>query len=88
MELGVDIPRLTQALRMCSPTPANYAQRGRKSSGQSRYPVIIYCAATLLPHDQWFFHNANHDGAWRYAHPPLDRLTAIQVDSHLQVGGR
>ncbi|GHU35497.1 DEAD/DEAH box helicase [Betaproteobacteria bacterium] len=85
MELGVDISALnTVYLRNVPPTPANYAQRsGRAGRSGQQALVITYCAS-LSPHDQWFFHNANDMVHGIVRAPTLDLANRDLVESHLQ----
>lgn len=85
MELGVDISALnTVYLRNVPPTPANYAQRsGRAGRSGQQALVITYCAS-LSPHDQWFFHNANEMVHGVVRPPTLDLANRDLIDSHLQ----
>ncbi len=84
MELGVDISALnTVYLRNVPPTPANYAQRsGRAGRSGQQALVITYCAS-LSPHDQWFFHNANEMVHGVVKAPTLDLGNRELVESHL-----
>lgn len=84
MELGVDISALnTVYLRNVPPTPANYAQRsGRAGRSGQQALVITYCAS-LSPHDQWFFHNANDMVHGVVKAPTLDLSNRELIDSHL-----
>lgn len=85
MELGVDISALnTVYLRNVPPTPANYAQRsGRAGRSGQQALVITYCAS-LSPHDQWFFNNANEMVHGIVRAPTLDLANRDLVESHLQ----
>jgi Lhr-like helicase len=85
MELGVDISALnTVYLRNVPPTPANYAQRsGRAGRSGQQALVITYCAS-LSPHDQWFFHNANEMVHGVVKAPTLDLGNRELIESHLQ----
>lgn len=84
MELGVDISALnTVYLRNVPPTPANYAQRsGRAGRSGQQALVITYCAS-LSPHDQWFFHNANDMVHGVVKAPTLDLSNRDLIESHL-----
>ncbi|MFP8968487.1 DEAD/DEAH box helicase [Pokkaliibacter sp. CJK22405] len=84
MELGVDISALnTVYLRNVPPTPANYAQRsGRAGRSGQQALVITYCAS-LSPHDQWFFHNANEMVHGVVKAPTLDLGNRELIESHL-----
>tara|TARA_R110001583_G_scaffold194614_1_gene365959 strand:- start:15119 stop:20431 length:5313 start_codon:yes stop_codon:yes gene_type:complete len=84
MELGVDISALnTVYLRNVPPTPANYAQRsGRAGRSGQQALVITYCAS-LSPHDQWFFHNANEMVHGIVKAPTLDLSNRDLIESHL-----
>lgn len=84
MELGVDISALnTVYLRNVPPTPANYAQRsGRAGRSGQQALVITYCAS-LSPHDQWFFHNANEMVHGIVKAPTLDLSNRELIESHL-----
>ena len=84
MELGVDISALnTVYLRNVPPTPANYAQRsGRAGRSGQQALVITYCAS-LSPHDQWFFHNANEMVHGVVKAPTLDLSNRELIESHL-----
>jgi len=84
MELGVDISALnTVYLRNVPPTPANYAQRsGRAGRSGQQALVITYCAS-LSPHDQWFFHNANEMVHGVVKAPTLDLGNRDLIESHL-----
>lgn len=85
MELGVDISALnTVYLRNVPPTPANYAQRsGRAGRSGQQALVITYCAS-LSPHDQWFFNNANEMVHGIVKAPTLDLGNRELIESHLQ----
>lgn len=85
MELGVDISALnTVYLRNVPPTPANYAQRsGRAGRSGQQALVITYCAS-LSPHDQWFFNNANEMVHGVVKAPTLDLGNNELIKSHLQ----
>lgn len=84
MELGVDISALnTVYLRNVPPTPANYAQRsGRAGRSGQQALVITYCAS-LSPHDQWFFNNANEMVHGVVKAPTLDLGNRELIESHL-----
>jgi len=84
MELGVDISALnTVYLRNVPPTPANYAQRsGRAGRSGQQALVITYCAS-MSPHDQWFFHNANEMVHGVVKAPTLDLSNRELIESHL-----
>ena len=84
MELGVDISALnTVYLRNVPPTPANYAQRsGRAGRSGQQALVITYCAS-LSPHDQWFFNNANEMVHGVVKAPTLDLSNRELIESHL-----
>ncbi|RDH46487.1 DUF1998 domain-containing protein [Zooshikella ganghwensis] len=84
MELGVDISALnTVYLRNVPPTPANYAQRsGRAGRSGQQALVITYCAS-LSPHDQWFFNNANDMVHGVVKAPTLDLSNRELIESHL-----
>lgn len=84
MELGVDISALnTVYLRNVPPTPANYAQRsGRAGRSGQQALVITYCAS-LSPHDQWFFHNANDMVHGIVKAPTLELGNRELIESHL-----
>lgn len=84
MELGVDIASLnTVFMRNVPPTPANYAQRSGRAgrSGQAAL-VITYCAS-MSPHDQWFFHNAENMVHGVVKAPTLDLANRELIESHL-----
>ncbi|TDQ38961.1 DEAD/DEAH box helicase [Thiopseudomonas denitrificans] len=84
MELGVDISALnTVYLRNVPPTPANYAQRSGRAGRSGQQAIVITYCASLSPHDQWFFHNANDMVHGVVKAPTLDLGNQELIKSHL-----
>lgn len=84
MELGVDISALnTVYLRNVPPTPANYAQRSGRAGRSGQQAIVITYCASLSPHDQWFFHNANDMVHGVVKAPTLDLGNRELIESHL-----
>ncbi|MCG8413235.1 MAG: DUF1998 domain-containing protein, partial [Pseudomonadales bacterium] len=85
MELGVDISALnTVYLRNVPPTPANYAQRSGRAGRSGQQAIVVTYCASLSPHDQWFFHNANEMVHGVVKAPTLDLGNRDLIESHLQ----
>lgn len=83
MELGVDISSLnTVFLRNVPPTPANYAQRSGRAGRSGQQALVISYCASLSPHDQWFFHNANDMVHGVVKAPTLDLSNRELIESH------
>ncbi len=84
MELGVDISALnTVYLRNIPPTPANYAQRSGRAGRSGQAALVISYAASLSPHDQWFFQHSDQMVHGIVKAPTLDLSNRDLVESHL-----
>jgi hypothetical protein len=84
MELGVDISALnTVYLRNIPPTPANYAQRSGRAGRSGQAALVISYAASLSPHDQWFFQHSDQMVHGIVKAPTLDLSNRDLIESHL-----
>lgn len=84
MELGVDISALnTVYMRNVPPAPANYAQRSGRAGRSGQAALVLTYAASLSPHDQWFFHHIDQMVHGVVKPPTLDLTNRELVESHI-----